>query len=207
MDEFCTIFSSCPLTRELAPVLEHRADYSISLIFSQAVGLLRRAISSSQGLYLNTAQHKHRKMRTHIKHPCPRRNSNPQSRPPRDRRLFMPLRPLGYHGRRLYYRDYNLSGCWNIRARSQMSIPQSTNCNQPDKLFNYSRFATPSSLSSLWASSKRPATGCSFVWEWNMVSGTRVRTYTQGTRILDQCAEDGILTKEAWSGTRFEKII
>jgi hypothetical protein len=78
--------SSCPLTRDLAPILEHRADFSVS----QAVGLLGREISSSQGLYLNTGQHKHTKTRTHIKHPCPERNSNPQSRPPSDRRLFMP---------------------------------------------------------------------------------------------------------------------
>jgi hypothetical protein len=32
---------------------------------SQAVGLLGRVISSSQDLYLNKGQHKHRKMRTH----------------------------------------------------------------------------------------------------------------------------------------------
>jgi hypothetical protein len=82
-------FSSYPFTWELALILEHRADYSVSW-FSQAVGLLGRVISSSQGLYLNTGQHKHRKTRTHIKHPCPGRDSNPQSRPPSDRRLFMP---------------------------------------------------------------------------------------------------------------------
>jgi hypothetical protein len=61
------------------------------LIYLRAVGLFGRVISSSQGLYLNTRQHKHRKTHIHtIKHPCPRRNSNPQSRPPSDRRLFMP---------------------------------------------------------------------------------------------------------------------
>jgi hypothetical protein len=61
------------------------------LIYLRAVGLLGRVISSSQGLYLNTRQHKHRKTHIHtIKHPCPRWDSNPQSRPPRDRRLFMP---------------------------------------------------------------------------------------------------------------------
>jgi hypothetical protein len=47
------------------------------LIFSQAVWLFGRVISSSQGLYLNTGQHKHSKMRTHNKHLCPRRDSNP----------------------------------------------------------------------------------------------------------------------------------
>jgi hypothetical protein len=57
---------------------------------SQAVWLLGRVISSSQGLYLNTGQHKHRKPRTHIKHAWPRRDSNQHSRPPSDRRLFMP---------------------------------------------------------------------------------------------------------------------
>jgi hypothetical protein len=39
------------------------------LDFSQAVGLLGRAISSSQGFYQNEEQHKHRKTPTHIKHP------------------------------------------------------------------------------------------------------------------------------------------
>jgi hypothetical protein len=86
--------SSRPLIWELAPILEHRADYSVSLIFSEAVDLLRRVISPSEGLYLNTGQHKHRKTRTHITHPCPRRESNPPSRPPRDRRLFMPRTAL-----------------------------------------------------------------------------------------------------------------
>jgi hypothetical protein len=60
------------------------------LDLSQAVGLLGRVISSSQGLYLNTGQHKHRKIRTHIKHPSPGWDSKPQSRPPNDRWLFKP---------------------------------------------------------------------------------------------------------------------
>jgi hypothetical protein len=55
----------------------------------EAVGLLGRVISSSQGLYPNTGQHKHRKRRTHIKHLWPRWDSNVQSRPPSDRRLLM----------------------------------------------------------------------------------------------------------------------
>jgi hypothetical protein len=59
------------------------------LDLSQAVGLLGRVISSSQGLYLNTGKYKHRKMKTHIQHPCPGRDSKPQSRPPSDQRLFM----------------------------------------------------------------------------------------------------------------------
>jgi hypothetical protein len=40
------------------------AAYFSFLIYSRAVGLLERVISSSQGLYLNTRQHKHRKMHT-----------------------------------------------------------------------------------------------------------------------------------------------
>jgi hypothetical protein len=64
--------------------------WSIGLIsqfldHSQTVGLLRRVISSSQGLYLNAGQHKHRKMHTHIKHPCPELDSNPQFRLPSER--------------------------------------------------------------------------------------------------------------------------
>jgi hypothetical protein len=43
---------------------------------SQSVGLLGRVNSSSQDLYLNTGQYKHRKTRTNIKYPCPRRDSN-----------------------------------------------------------------------------------------------------------------------------------
>jgi hypothetical protein len=60
------------------------------LDLSQVVGLLGRVISSSQGLYLHIGQHKHRKTRIHIKHPYPRRDSNSQTRPPNDRRLFLP---------------------------------------------------------------------------------------------------------------------
>jgi hypothetical protein len=64
--------------------------WSIGLIsqfldHSQTVGLLGRVISSSQGLYLNTEQHKHRKTHTHINHPRPEWDSNPRSRPPSER--------------------------------------------------------------------------------------------------------------------------
>jgi hypothetical protein len=41
--------------------LDHRDNFSVPLINLQTVGLLGRVISSSQGLYLNTGQHKHRK--------------------------------------------------------------------------------------------------------------------------------------------------
>jgi hypothetical protein len=59
------------------------------LILRQSVWLLGRGISPSQGLYLNTGQHKHRKTHTHIKHPCPKWDSNPRSQRPRERRQFM----------------------------------------------------------------------------------------------------------------------
>jgi hypothetical protein len=39
------------------------------IITLQTVGHLGRVISSSQGLYLNTGQHKHR-INTYTKHPC-----------------------------------------------------------------------------------------------------------------------------------------
>jgi hypothetical protein len=48
------------------------AFYFSFLFYTRAVGLLERVISSSQGLYLNTRQHKHRKTHIHtVKHPCP----------------------------------------------------------------------------------------------------------------------------------------
>jgi hypothetical protein len=80
----------------LAPLLVRSLPYwSTRLItqfldLSQPLALLGQVIRSSQGLYLNTGQHKHRKTRTHIKYPFPRLDSNPQSRFPSDRRLFIP---------------------------------------------------------------------------------------------------------------------
>jgi hypothetical protein len=41
-------------------------------IYTQTVGLLGRVISPSQGLYLNTWQHKHWKTHKYTKHPCPK---------------------------------------------------------------------------------------------------------------------------------------
>jgi hypothetical protein len=69
--------------------------WSIGLIskfldHSQAVELLGRVISSSQGLYLNTGQQKHRKTRTNVKHPCPEWVSKPWSRLPIERKQYMP---------------------------------------------------------------------------------------------------------------------
>jgi hypothetical protein len=55
-----TIFfsASCPSTRELAPIWEHRVDCSVSWSFTGATtAVLGRVISSSQGLYLNTGQY------------------------------------------------------------------------------------------------------------------------------------------------------
>jgi hypothetical protein len=96
----------------LAPLLgSSLPHWSTELItqfldLSQAVGLLGQVVSSSQGLYLNTGQHKYRKTRTYIIYRCPRRDSNPQSRPPSDRRWFMPQtsrlpRPTWQHYRPL----------------------------------------------------------------------------------------------------------
>jgi hypothetical protein len=54
------------------------------VLYTQTVGLLGRVIGPSQGLYLNTGQHKHRKTHTHThththtKHPCPKWDSKSQ---------------------------------------------------------------------------------------------------------------------------------
>jgi hypothetical protein len=59
-------------------------------IYTQSVGLLGGLIGPSQGLYLNTGQHKHRiNAHTHTKHPFPKWNSNPRSQRPSERRQFM----------------------------------------------------------------------------------------------------------------------
>ena len=54
--------------------------------FSQTVGLLRRVISLSQVLYLNTGQHKHRINAYTHQNPCLEWDSNPQSHCSSDRR-------------------------------------------------------------------------------------------------------------------------
>jgi hypothetical protein len=71
------------------PLMVSRFSYFL-WICSQSVGLLGRVIGPSQGLYLNTGQHKHRKTRTHTKHPCPKWDSNPRSQRPSERKQFMP---------------------------------------------------------------------------------------------------------------------
>jgi hypothetical protein len=71
---FKSLFSCCS-------DLEHRAFMKrfVSLQFLNirvSVGLLRRGISLSQGLYLHTGQHKHR-INAH-RHPCLEWNLNPR---------------------------------------------------------------------------------------------------------------------------------
>jgi hypothetical protein len=58
------------------------------LVYTQSVGLLGQGISPSQGLYLQTEQHKHR-IKAH-RHPCLEWDSNPRSQCSRGRRRFMP---------------------------------------------------------------------------------------------------------------------
>jgi hypothetical protein len=57
----CFFLPRCSHTWELAPALEHRAEFPQFLNQRQLVGLLGRVISSSQGLYLytNTEKRKH----------------------------------------------------------------------------------------------------------------------------------------------------
>jgi hypothetical protein len=74
----------------LVPLYGCRGFSFIILIISQTVGLLGRVIGLSQGRYLNTGQHKHRKTHTHTKQPCPEWDSNLRSRPPSERRQCMP---------------------------------------------------------------------------------------------------------------------
>jgi hypothetical protein len=89
----CCVSELMILFLPLAPLLKSSLPYwSTGLIaqflgLSLAVGLLGRVISSSQGLYLNTGQHKHRKTQTHFKHPCSGWDSNLQSWPLSSRRL------------------------------------------------------------------------------------------------------------------------
>jgi hypothetical protein len=93
--------------------------WSIGLIsqfldHSQSVGLLGQVISSSQGLYLNTGQHKHRKTHTHtsnIQALSEIRTHDPSFRASKDSAC---LRPRG-HRDRLNYRmlsDNELEGMW-----------------------------------------------------------------------------------------------
>jgi hypothetical protein len=62
--------------------------FAVSWSFLQTVGLLGRVISSSQGRYLRTGQHKHR-INTHNIYPCLMWDSNPQSQLPSERWQLM----------------------------------------------------------------------------------------------------------------------
>jgi hypothetical protein len=62
--------------------------FSSVIFFTQTAGLLGRVISSSQGRYLNTEQHKYR-INAH-RHPCLEWDSNPRSQRSSERRQFMP---------------------------------------------------------------------------------------------------------------------
>jgi hypothetical protein len=99
-DRYKPILHKCPLapTWELAPTFSSIGLISQFLDHSQTIGLLGRVISSSQGLYLNTGQLRHRKTHTRIKHPCPEWDSNTRSRLP-SKRISTCLRPLGYRDR------------------------------------------------------------------------------------------------------------
>jgi hypothetical protein len=96
------------------------------LIISKTVGLLGRVISSSQSLYLNTGQHKHR-INTYS---CLVWDWNPRSRLPSERRPFMfqtaglPWPALGYNS--MYFLEsQSMSG-------SNMSPSSSDSSNKPN---------------------------------------------------------------------------
>jgi hypothetical protein len=60
------------------------SDFSVSWSFYRRYDSFGRVISSSQGLYLNTGQHKNRiNAYAHTKHPCLKWVSNPRSQGPR----------------------------------------------------------------------------------------------------------------------------
>jgi hypothetical protein len=113
------------------------------LIYTRAVGLLERVISSSQCLYLNTRQHKHRKTHIHtIKHPCPQGGIRTRSHGLREIEDCSCLRPTGYlhnimrfiqptnyRGIAIYW-TYKLSRKWdlfNIPTDQEMRFIQCTN--------------------------------------------------------------------------------
>jgi hypothetical protein len=78
------IFMALPAHSGPGPLIQFRNH------FSHTVGLLGRVISSSQSLYLNTGQHKHRINAYTHRHPCLKWDSNPRSQCPREQRQFMP---------------------------------------------------------------------------------------------------------------------
>jgi hypothetical protein len=80
------IFFSSPLLPfgSLLHFLEHRADFSVSWLFTDG-----RTPWTGDQLVARPLP-KQRKTHTHIKHPFPDWDSNPRSRPPSERRQFMP---------------------------------------------------------------------------------------------------------------------
>jgi hypothetical protein len=74
----------------VAPLLGSSLPYWSTGFWLLVSGLFGWVISLSQGLCLNTGQHKHKKTQRHNKHPCRGRDSKPQSRPPCDWKLSMP---------------------------------------------------------------------------------------------------------------------
>jgi hypothetical protein len=84
--------------------------FSVSWSFLQTVGLLGWVISSSQGLYLNIGQHKHR-INTYTLHPCPEWDSNPRSQ-----------RPSGHCDRPvIYYVDEKLVNSTDVTLQDGMN--------------------------------------------------------------------------------------
>jgi hypothetical protein len=69
------------------------ATFSNSSSYRDAVGLLGRSISPSQGRYIHTEQHKH--SINAPRHPCPEWDSNPRSHRSNKRRQFSP-RPCSH---------------------------------------------------------------------------------------------------------------
>jgi hypothetical protein len=93
----------CSHTWELAPALEHRAEFLQFLNQEQSVGLLGRVISSSQGLYRYTNTEKHTHTQTLNIHALSEiRTHGPGFRASEG---SVRLRPLGYRDRlnSLYY--------------------------------------------------------------------------------------------------------
>jgi hypothetical protein len=89
-----------------SPLLGLGLFFSFVNFFTQSVGLLGREMSPSQGRYLHTGQHKHRKnAHTDIHALSGIRNHNPSIR------ASSCLRPHGHCDRQDYtYRPYNRNG-------------------------------------------------------------------------------------------------
>jgi hypothetical protein len=75
-----------------APILEHRADFSLSCSFTDCRTpwtddqLVARSLPKHRTTQTQKKKHTH----THIKHPCPEWDSNLWFRPPSERRQYMP---------------------------------------------------------------------------------------------------------------------